>query len=763
MKKYVDKDGLAYFAQEFYDKTKDVFATKAQVGSPLVAATVAGMTDTDKIYVYTGSETGYTAGDWYYYDGSDWVSGGVYNSVAVQTDTSLSVAGMAADAKTVGDDLDALDGRLDTIEGDYVTESEMTAAISANVDATLSVSGKAADAKAAGDAILDLEGRVFPAIRYANDFVNGSRYLTNGFADVSYYARSNYAYPPGKYVVDAINPGWIAVGYISDTQGSTIVGNWTASKTTFTASIPFYITFNAVLTEDVFNNIQNNFTINRILNESGNTLAEAVDDLSDTVDVLEDKVDNIPDENVITESIPQNVFNGVWHLDETIRQSDGSFVPRENYARTDHIPVKAGNVYIGIKYTGTSPQVVVNYCVYNSRKEKVAFGNGNALQITVIDDMQYSVITVDADGYIALDIYKQNHTYEYYVSNTLPTSYVDYYVPVKMYRTDLFEQSIVGSMTFGRIPSQAIKNSFSDGDTIIVESNSIKKNYMIMFYAKVSAFNTIFIGHGKEAYGYYVKIDNTNMTYMSNGTEGTAIAHDLTIEDYICVIISVDAVLNAKITIITKTGQFSRTQGGWTGTRGNIFVENYQSTLSDAVLTWNSDDYKKAVWAFGDSYFATNTNIRWPYWVVASWGFDNMLLNAYPGEASESAYTDFETALQHGTPRYLLWCLGMNDPDSSSAVNSNWLSVIEKIEELCQRYEIELILATIPNVTNESYNNTLKNQYVIESGYRYIDFASAVNGVSGWLSDDGVHPSEVGARLLAVKAITDVPEIIQGK
>ena len=71
---------------------------QAQIGSPLVAATVSAMTDQTKVYVYTGSETGYTAGNWYYYNGSAWTSGGVYNSTALQTDTTLSVSGMAADA-----------------------------------------------------------------------------------------------------------------------------------------------------------------------------------------------------------------------------------------------------------------------------------------------------------------------------------------------------------------------------------------------------------------------------------------------------------------------------------------------------------------------------------------------------------------------------------------------------------------------------------------------------------------------------------------
>lgn len=72
------------------------------VGAPLVASTVSEMTDHDRIYVYVGSESGYTSGNWYYYNGSSWVSGGIYNSAAVQTDTTLSIAGMAADAAATG-------------------------------------------------------------------------------------------------------------------------------------------------------------------------------------------------------------------------------------------------------------------------------------------------------------------------------------------------------------------------------------------------------------------------------------------------------------------------------------------------------------------------------------------------------------------------------------------------------------------------------------------------------------------------------------
>ena len=90
-------------------------ATKAAVGGPLVAATAAKMTDKTKVYVYTGSESGYTNGNWYYHDGSKWASGGVYNSQALVTDTTLTIAGAAADSKVTGDNIDNLKSALNPI------------------------------------------------------------------------------------------------------------------------------------------------------------------------------------------------------------------------------------------------------------------------------------------------------------------------------------------------------------------------------------------------------------------------------------------------------------------------------------------------------------------------------------------------------------------------------------------------------------------------------------------------------------------------
>lgn len=98
---------------------------RSAVGSPLKASTVADMTDTTKIYVYTGSETGYTAGNWYYYNGSAWISGGVYNSVAVNTDTTLLVSGAAADSKAVGDKFDVVDGKVTDLKSALTINEEL--------------------------------------------------------------------------------------------------------------------------------------------------------------------------------------------------------------------------------------------------------------------------------------------------------------------------------------------------------------------------------------------------------------------------------------------------------------------------------------------------------------------------------------------------------------------------------------------------------------------------------------------------------------
>ena len=101
----------------------DKKANKDDYGSPLTASTVSAMTDKKKVYVYTGSESGYTAGNWYSWNGTAWVPGGVYNSAAVQTDKTLTQSGKAADSAIVGQQIGSL---KESLKNATVTDGSIT-------------------------------------------------------------------------------------------------------------------------------------------------------------------------------------------------------------------------------------------------------------------------------------------------------------------------------------------------------------------------------------------------------------------------------------------------------------------------------------------------------------------------------------------------------------------------------------------------------------------------------------------------------------
>ena len=91
-------------------------------GVPPTASSTSGMNpEVSPIYVNT------TDGNWYYYNGSAWTSGGTYGGAV--TDTTLSISGAAADAKAVGDALQDLDDRITAIGFDIVVDANGNAAL----------------------------------------------------------------------------------------------------------------------------------------------------------------------------------------------------------------------------------------------------------------------------------------------------------------------------------------------------------------------------------------------------------------------------------------------------------------------------------------------------------------------------------------------------------------------------------------------------------------------------------------------------------
>lgn len=99
-------------------------AIMGQIGAPYIATTVAGMTDKTRVYVYQGSESGYTSGNWYYWNGSAWTPGGTYNSAAVDTDKTLTQSDKPADSAIVGKKIGSLKESLNSVTDTVFSEKK---------------------------------------------------------------------------------------------------------------------------------------------------------------------------------------------------------------------------------------------------------------------------------------------------------------------------------------------------------------------------------------------------------------------------------------------------------------------------------------------------------------------------------------------------------------------------------------------------------------------------------------------------------------
>lgn len=100
-------------------------------GSPLVASSTDGMTDTTRIYVNT------TDGKWYYYDGDSWEIGGTYQSTMGAVDTTLTQSGAAPDSKIVGEKLKEKNFDMQILSGYKILQNP----ISYTVNSGATVSG----------------------------------------------------------------------------------------------------------------------------------------------------------------------------------------------------------------------------------------------------------------------------------------------------------------------------------------------------------------------------------------------------------------------------------------------------------------------------------------------------------------------------------------------------------------------------------------------------------------------------------------------
>ena len=347
-------------------------------------------------------------------------------------------------------------------------------------------------------------------------------------------------------------------------------------------------------------------------------------------------------------------------------------------------------------------------------------------------------------------------------SSSLPFSPYQYklqsqYLPESA--DSLFVQSKMGKPSL-----RVTQASLADGGIILNTDfpYHLKKGLSMSFYADIASFTgSISFGKGWQEYrGEYFTIDATNIylrKFDSVETTTLTVAHGLTLSTFIKFAFTVGNDGIAKVTLSTLSGVFTTNMQGTNEWNYRAFLRTAGQALSNITMTCASKDFQNSVWAFGDSYFGIATN-RHNYY-LKEWGYFNFLLNGLAGQGSAGAYADLVKCLNFGTPKYILWFLGMNDSDAS------YLSNLNSLKAYCESKGITLVIATIP--TTPTQNKETIKSYVLASGLRYVDFYKAMgtnsSGVwySGYLNSDNVHPDASGAKALASQVLVDFPEIMQ--
>ena len=453
------------------------------------------------------------------------------------------------------------------------------------------------------------------------------------------------------------------------------------------------------------------------------------------------------EENVLFQ---RNILNVNNLVDGKFISSNGELGTNADYSVTDYEFVEPNASYTWYRYNGTQ-RSFGQYAFYSKNKKFISYGAGE--NVLVVPSNAYYVRISEQTAAMTTQnpiickglVYSNDSVYqnEY---KTVVKHYVTREEIAKINIPDVAEADTLSTLT-------------------IVASNS-KKNNVIGFEANFTTIGSVRIAHGTSYdanRSASIVVDATNI-YLYDGSTNlrATYPHGLTMDKFITVSIVVGQTRTAKIILTTANGRFTQDNVFWGGCREDVTAQAVSGTFTNARLTWYVPDYNYDLWAFGDSYFDF-----WVADIIQNLGYHNFMSDGFGGRGSAGAFASLKLALEKATPKKILWCLGMNDPDTEDAINATWKNVADNLIELCDEKGIELILCTIPitPVTEHKY----KNAYVKASGKRYVDVCHAVgadvspewyDGMRTNTETDKIHPtSQLGTRTIADYMIANVPEL----
>ena len=485
-----------------------------------------------------------------------------------------------------------------------------------------------------------------------------------------------------------------------------------------------------------------------IKNIYNRAMAESLEGLREDIEENEGKFSNIDEFIKDVSDIVENEVENTIKVEET----SGSYIMASgekksgSFYYTNKIAVKEGDV-LRMKYLDNGelkPFGIRFVCAYNNNSVVRSSGSDNQVSEYIVPQGITHVVL------------------SYSNAETYATHYVYLVAKEESYKLSVesIPSAISTSIYGGNILTSESEKLDSNG--ISLGSNNVSCMSLQTFSCELEDSNIdIYIGHGlTNNQGSYIRITNEKvMVYYSSTTLANEYTHGLQLSKYLKVVIDGNYINRANITIQSIGGMYEIKDAVWFGRNGSIFAKS-TNQQGFTKMTWTCKLFDKPIYAYGDSYFDAGSTMRWTYYMVNN-GYTNILYDNFGGRKSSEALLSLKETLKMGTPKYVLWCLGMNDADTDTSINQSWKDCVDEVIGICNDKKIELVLATIPNVPNRNHN--YKNEYVKSLGVRYIDFSAAVveNGsvwFDGMLSSDDVHPDVLGAKALYMQVLTDFPE-----
>ena len=497
---------------------------------------------------------------------------------------------------------------------------------------------------------------------------------------------------------------------------------------------------------------------------------------------------------VLAETVQENVTSKIIHNVSTNHldkskcdigevQSDGTIGANQNNTHSDYIDV-APNTTVRMMYVnaGTNTQIYFTSAFYDENKTFIAGSYASGAGNNIAPQNAAYVRVSCANTYF-------DYSQIAVIFDTTVSDYVyeDYYDPYTSYTEDFLTQQTKAFLDYLQsskdVPFSSQIAELSGNTVMRLVAPDTKRNYTITFIADITVVGTLVVGNGVNTgyLGGWIELDSTYLkVYTQASTTAVLVGtypHGLNLTGKINVEIKAkkwkkaDIIITASGTSENQGGMFEQDNVDWFGnygftygnpTQGRITAQTTDGTYENCILKYYSADHMRDLWGFGDSYFD-----NWIQYIVD--GFSNWMIDGASGRRSEDAYSSLLLGLQKRTPKKILWCMGMNDPDSNTAVNSSWFNVYKNLTNFCDSHGIELILCTIPcgAGTDIERNNYFKNEIIRASGYRYVDIANAVGGeernsswYAGLLEIDNTHPTALGSKVIASRFIADVPEMM---